>query len=162
MSLRTSRTCCRIFLTRIVNVCGPVTGNAFTYHSKTYQIHYSRRYKGLSQQAWYYLHCVSNPAEMHIEFDASEKTGQVLSYQGSRLWICQDVLIHAEAVLPDHTRLHQYLDLNIEVVSAHSKANAKYISETLTGFFWDPAWSKCPHSCFIFSFNMGSRAYTLL
>ena len=61
-------------------VC-PVKGHAFTHHSETYQIHYSRWHERLSQQARYYLHCVSNPAEMQIEFDASQKTGQVLSHQ---------------------------------------------------------------------------------
>ena len=99
---------------------------------------------------------------MQIEFDASEKTGLVLSHQGSRFWVCQHVLIHAEAVLPDHTRLRQDLGPNFQFVFAHSKANAKYRSEILTGFFWDTAWSKCPQSCFVFSFNMVSSAYTLL
>ena len=161
MSLRTSRTWCRIFLIRIVNVC-PVKGRAFTHPSETYQIHYSRWHESFSQQARYHLHCVSNPAEMQIEFDASQKTSQVLSHQGSRFRVAQNVLIHAEAILPDHTRLRQDLSPNIEFVFAHSKANAKYRSEILTGFFWDTAWSKCPQSCFVFSFNMCSSACTLL
>ena len=137
-------------------------GQDFTHHSKPYQIHYSRWNERSSQQSRYYLHCVSNPAEMQIEFDASQKTGQVPSHQGSRFWICQNVLIHAEAVLPDHTSLHQYLAPNIESVFAHSKANAKYRSEILAVFFSNTAWSKCRQSCFVFSFNMDSSACTLL